>query len=466
MSSVPRILICGFDLLPAPTGFSRRITEYLRGLSGSYSVVVLTTKIPELTHIERYLNARLLRVPVGAGELQARILAFDRAVRRQLESEEYSLVHFTDPFGGYALCELREKYGYRTVYEAQTLFSEDLPFTQPQTEGDRRFLSKIRRQELFCLMNADQVICGSETTRSFLHGLGVHEDLVSVVRAPVDLEPYRPELVGSPDGVPARFLYVGSQVGWQGLSLLLRALQLASREIELRLQIVGPRHPRWHPHLEALSRELGIFGLVEMAAPVGHDELFKVLAGSDVGLLPLERNDRNTRQGGPLAKLTEYLAAGRPVIAADLPVTRELAPAESTLFYAADDPAALASRLVELARDPARRTEMGARGRTFARDHLASGRAHAKLRLVYEKLLGAPLGDGRTPPGPLEGSVTGTPTSRMIEEEGEIPKTDPEIHFPFEGPAHVPDRPPTPPSPPRALDAWAAQLMEGYCPPA
>ena len=143
---MPRVLLCAFDVVPSPTGTSRRVTDYLKALNGRFSVVAMTTKTPDVSHIERYQGARLLRVPVGAGDLVSKVQAFERAVRRQLESEEFNLAHYFDPFAGYTLAELRADYGYRLLYEAHAFPSLDLRFTQPQLEGDRRFLAKVRRQ--------------------------------------------------------------------------------------------------------------------------------------------------------------------------------------------------------------------------------------------------------------------------------------------------------------------------------
>jgi Glycosyltransferase Family 4 len=198
LSDLPRLLLCSFDVLPGPSGSSRRVTEYLKALPDRFSVVVLSVKTPDHSHIEKYQGARLLRVPVGAGDLASRIQSFERAVRRQLESEEYALVHFTDPFGGYALCELKDDYGYRLIYEAQTFPSQELRYTHPQLEGDRKFLSMVRSQELFCLMNADLVLTGSSTTRAFIHSLGVGQESVRVVREPMDLGR---QLLGIYDGL-------------------------------------------------------------------------------------------------------------------------------------------------------------------------------------------------------------------------------------------------------------------------
>jgi glycosyltransferase involved in cell wall biosynthesis len=430
LSDLPRLLLCSFDVIPGPSGSSRRVTEYLKALPDRFSVVVLSVKTPDHSHIEKYEGARLLRVPVGSGDLASRIQTFERAVRRQLESEEYALAHFTDPFGGYALCELKGDYGYRLVYEAHGFPSQELRYTHPQLEGDRKFLSKIRRQELFCLMNADLVLTGSPTTRSFIHSLGVGQDSVRVIRAPVDLGPYVPEALGAPDGSPMRLMYLGSQAPWQGLSGLLRGLALAVKQVDVRLTLVGARHPDWQPHLEDLVAELGLKEHVEFQPPVSHDDVAKVLTLADVGVLPLDDVDRNRLQGGSLAKVSEYLAAGRPVLAADLPVARELVPPLAGVFYPPGDDQALADRIIELARDIPRRIALGKQARAYAQQGLDAGLIRGQLLDIYDDLIGrrpvtldAPSEDEP----PLQAtSVTGTPTNRILALAGTVSAGAPE----------------------------------------
>ncbi|NVJ27098.1 glycosyltransferase, partial [Myxococcus sp. AM011] len=416
MSDLPRLLLCSFDVIPGPSGSSRRLTEYLKALPDRFSVVVLSAKTPDHSHIEKYQGARLLRVPVGSGDLASRIQAFERAVRRQLESEDYALCHFTDPFGGYALCELKGDYGYRLIYEAQTFPSQELRYTHPQTEGDRRFLSKVRRQELFCLMNADLIVTGSQTTRSYIQSLGASEELIRVVRAPVDLAPYVPDALGAPDGEPLRLMYLGSHVGWQGLPTLLRAVALAAKQVEVRLTLVGAQHPDWQPHLDELVKELGLKDRVEFQPPVHHDDVAKVLALADLGVLALDDVERNRLQGGPLAKVSEYFAAGRPVIAADLPVCRELIPEDAALFFPAGDSRAMADRIIELARDIPRRVELGNRAREHAEAALDAGVIRGQLLDLYDSLLEkrtGPVTSTSEDDLPAATMVTGTPTSRL-----------------------------------------------------
>ena len=387
VSDLPRLLLCCFDVIPAPTAISRRLTEYVKGLSDRYQVIVLTVKTPDHTHIERYHGARLLRVPVGAGDLAARVQAFDRAVRRQLDSEEYVMVHFFDPFSGYALCERRGDFGFKLVYDACSLPSVELPLVVSEAEANRRFIAKVRRQELFCLMNADVVVVANELTRDFVSGLGVPREQVQVLPAPVDLGPYDPALMGVPDATPMKLLHLGNQSHGQDLPTLLEAMQLALQTVDVRLTIVGPKIDEHQARLEEQVVALKLTGKVEFQPPVTHDDVHKVIAAADVGVLTLSDVERNSKVGSPLSRLGEYLAAGRPVIAADVASARALLPEDGVVLYRPQDKQSLADAIVSLATEPNRRVKLGAAARSASLDRDAA-KIRADLVAIYVALTG------------------------------------------------------------------------------
>ncbi|MFT3707752.1 MAG: glycosyltransferase [Archangium sp.] len=398
MSDLPRLLLCCFDVVPAPTAISRRMTEYLKGLSDRFQVVVLTVKTPDHTHIERYHGARLLRVPVGSGDLAARVQSFDRAVRRQLDSEEYVMVHAFDPFGGYALCERRSEFGYKVVYDACALPSVDLPSLHDEAEANRRFIARVRRQELFCLMNADSVIVANELTREFVTGLGVSREQTMVLPCPVDLTPYKPEVMGLPDATPMKLVHVGNLSTANDLPTVLEAMQLALQSVDLGLTVVGPRHPAHQARLEERIAALKLTGKVEFQDPVTHDDLHKVLATTDVGLLSLTDSERNMKVGSPLSRAAEYLAAGRPVIAADVASARATLQEEGVVFYKPGDKQSLADALIALASEPARRVKLGKAARNEALAH-DGAIVRADLVATYVTLTGTgnrAVGDAET----------------------------------------------------------------------
>ncbi|HEY3451919.1 MAG TPA: glycosyltransferase [Myxococcales bacterium] len=405
-----KVLYCSFDVIPEPTGTSARATDFIRGLTPLFNVDGLTVKSADHSHIERYFGMRLMRVPVGAGDLPVRAQTFERAVRRQLESDEYQLVHFTDPYGGYALCETRTQYNFKLVYEVTGFPSVEVKYTHPHLEGDRRFMSKLRRQELFCLMNADAVLVGSDQTAAMVQSLGVSPEKTTVIRSGADCSLYLPiSEMPLPDRVPMRLLYLGNQNAWQGLSTLLFAMSIASQLAEVRLAIVGPQHPTWRLQLEEMVKYRKLAGLVEFLDPVVAEELPKVLGAADVGVAPLEKNDRNTVQGAPVNKIAHYLAAGRPVIAANLPLVREITNDSCALYYEPGDENDLAEKIVALARDPARRVSMGEQAHLFAKEKLHADHGRTKLLKLFSGMLG-----GQTvaaPEAPREEQSSYAPTS-------------------------------------------------------
>ena len=420
VSDLPRVLLCSYEVFPGPTGASRRVGEYLRALQERYSVVVLCAKTPDHAHIEKLHGARVLRVPVGTGDLTSRLQTYERAVRRQLESEEYAIAHFLEPAAGHALCELKREHGARLVYEAQGFPSLELPALHPGAEADTRLLSRLRDQELHCLRNVDRVIVSSELTRRYVLGLGVDEAAVRVLRAPVSVAAFPPPSPApeAPLPAPLEILYLGSQVAWQGLTCLLNAVALAAPQVPLRLRLVGPRHPTYAPSLEVLAGELGLQELVEWVAPVPPDQLPALLARADVGVAPLEDVERNRVQGGALAKLSDYLAAGKAVVASDLPLTRAQLPEGAALLHPPGDARALAAHLVTLARSPSLRRRLGAEGRAFATRTLDTARVGAELVALYDGLLtpGAarPRAADLRAPGP-------PPPTRSVEERDTDP---------------------------------------------
>jgi glycosyltransferase involved in cell wall biosynthesis len=408
---LPKVFYCSFDVIPAPTGSSARAVGFIRALEGRSAADGLTLKTPELGHIERLHGMRLLRVPVGPGDLPARAQSFERAVRRQLESDEYQLVYFTDPYGGYPLCELKRQYKYKVVYEVAGLPSVEVRHTHPHLEGDRRFMARLRRQELFCLMNADAVVVGSEQTARMVQGLGVSREHITVIPTQVDPAPYAQIPLPAPDREPMRVLYLGGQQSWQGLGTLVFAASIAAKNAQLSLTIAGPENPAVRPQLEEAVRHRRLTGLVEFLAPVSPEELPKLLGDFDLGAAPLEKGERNAVQGAPIAKIAHYLAAGRPIVASDLPIVRELCDERCAAFHKPGEEADLARRLVELAHDPARRVAMGARARALAAERAGAEREQAKLLKLLAGLLGE-AGEGfRGQPSPAGGEASIEPQS-------------------------------------------------------
>ena len=83
--------------------------------------------------------------------------------------------------------------------------------------------------------------------------------------------------------------------------------------------------------------------------------------------------------------MLDALACARPVVASDLDSVRWLAKqADALTLVPPDDAGALADALDALAADPARRADLGARGRRFACAHHSWDRIAAALEPILE----------------------------------------------------------------------------------
>lgn len=111
------------------------------------------------------------------------------------------------------------------------------------------------------------------------------------------------------------------------------------------------------------------------------EEVASLLALSDVCVL-------SSVAEGFSNSILEYMAAARPVVATDVGGAREaVVEGETGHLVAAGDDAALASRVVELLRDPARAREMGERGRARVAAEFSCAAQLARTEALYERLL-------------------------------------------------------------------------------
>lgn len=169
---------------------------------------------------------------------------------------------------------------------------------------------------------------------------GVPRDRIVVAPDAVDLEPfaraYDSSLMrrtfGIPDGRTV-LMYTGSDQSWKGVDVLKEAV----------------RHLPPHYLLVLVGRirdDTNGDRRFFYAGPQPHHDIPRWLAAADYLMLSGNANDAlSARYTSPM-KLFEYMAAGRPIIAFDVPAFREVLDATSALFVPAQDPASIARAIV------------------------------------------------------------------------------------------------------------------------
>ncbi|OQY84576.1 MAG: hypothetical protein B6D40_05195, partial [Anaerolineae bacterium UTCFX3] len=99
-------------------------------------------------------------------------------------------------------------------------------------------------------------------------------------------------------------------------------------------------------------RKLGIEASVIVQPAVPHHEVPALVAAADICVAPLGLNDRNVTQGACPIKVLEYMAAGRPLLASNMPIVRELVREDvDALLFSPNDPEDLARQALTLLDD-------------------------------------------------------------------------------------------------------------------
>jgi glycosyltransferase involved in cell wall biosynthesis len=151
-------------------------------------------------------------------------------------------------------------------------------------------------------------------------------------------------------------VYAGHLYDYKGIPTVLQA---AAALPEVAFHLVGG----WDEDIARQRARAAALGLknVEFHGMKHQAELPPYLWHADVLLLPPSAHHPSAAWTSPL-KLGEYLAAGVPVVATDIPALRDWVTHREVEFVAADDPAALATGVNRMLKDRPRATELRING--------------------------------------------------------------------------------------------------------
>ena len=136
---------------------------------------------------------------------------------------------------------------------------------------------------------------------------------------------------------PFELLYLGSFQQWKGVSTAIKAMKLLP---EFHLTIIGGNERE----IEVLKSEASTN--VKFLGFRTHDQIRGVVEKASIALIPNRLIPANSLQTFPM-KLVEYAAAGKKIVATDLPILGELRPGSWCSRIEADRPEALADAVRE-----------------------------------------------------------------------------------------------------------------------
>lgn len=196
----------------------------------------------------------------------------------------------------------------------------------------------------------------SQAALELLGGLGIAADRLVYIPNGLDLARWSPRPPDAPPPEPPLIVCAARFAPVKRHRDLLEALGiLRGQGLDFRVVLAGEGPDL--AEMRELAGRLGLGSAVSFPGRIGADEVRELLADATVVCLP------SSCEGMPGA-LMEAMASGVPVVATDVPGTRELVVGgRSGLLVPAYDPPALAAALADVIRDRALRERLVEEGR-------------------------------------------------------------------------------------------------------
>lgn len=190
---------------------------------------------------------------------------------------------------------------------------------------------------------------------------------------------------GRPTGGESTIAYVGAITDSRGLEQAIAAL---AQNEATELRAVGPGSASYRERLAALVTHVGVADRVHLEPPVPPQDVVGEISSAAAGLALIQPTCLSYALSLP-NKLFEYLAAGLPILAADVPVIREFVESNGVgLIVPPDDLAAIAAAMTAIV-EPRRNSEL--RGAVSeAAQRLTWERESERLKQAYREAMERP----------------------------------------------------------------------------
>jgi len=361
----------------------RQVLEALSQLG--YAVDLLTYPVGADIRLPRLRTFRtpnpfgIKNVPVGLS-VQKLILdvPLTLQIRARLAQGRYTCIHAVEE-AAFPAVLLGRRYKVPVVYDMQSSLPEQLVTHRGLRNTPVRYL--LGKLEAWLLTRADFVVSSAglaERVRRIAPGSRVREWQYPSAIVPADTinaGRLRRQLA-----IPAEspvVLYGGTFESYQGLAQLLQAVPLVRAQVpDAMFVLVGAENGNGMAvrHQAAPLIKAGAVRIVDRQP---RHEIPSYLGMADVLVSPRSH-------GGNLPlKIFDYLAAGRPIVATDIPTHRTVLNEERAVLVSSRTEA-LAAGIVRLLRDPELAAGMAQEARRYAETHLGWNGFVESLSSLYE----------------------------------------------------------------------------------
>jgi glycosyltransferase involved in cell wall biosynthesis len=320
-------------------------------------------------------------VPVGLS-LQKVLLDIPLtfALQRRLSRGGYTCIHAVEE-AAFPAVLLGRRYKVPVVYDMQSSLPEQLVTRVGFRSLPMRLLAN--QMERWLLARADFVV-SSAGLQDRVHRIAPdarirewHYPAVMVQAAEADGDALRRQLEISPD-VPV-VLYGGTFESYQGLAELIQAIPVVrSKFPAATFVLVGAENGSGNA-IRTQAASLIQAGALRIIDRQPRHVISSYLSMADVLVSPRSH-------GGNLPlKVFDYLAAGRPIVATDIPTHRSVL-SEQNAVLVPPHTRGIAEGILSLLADPERAAGLAHAARAYAEERLGWGRFVASLGHLYEEV--------------------------------------------------------------------------------
>lgn len=231
------------------------------------------------------------------------------------------------------------------------------------------------------------IICYNELLKRALVEVGIRPEKILIAPSGVNLEHYlgrsSQEALRLELGLPVSkriVMYTGHFYAWKGVDTLVRASKLLDSDTEIYLIGGKEEHTREIRHVVSSIGAVNV-QFVPFQPP---ERVPKFLQAADVLVLPNATGSENSMFYTSPLKLFQYMAAGRPIVASDLPSIRQILGPDNAFMVKPDDPGALAQGICQAlsgAAEAARRAKLA---REQVREYTWEKRAERILKFATD----------------------------------------------------------------------------------
>lgn len=375
-----RSVYTAFDPYPSHKGSAIHIEKASGVLNDKFGKTLLLT-LPKQIRKRVKKPIKHLRFDGSEANFLDRALAYSKWVDEVLQSQYHLQVgHFRDIWGGMPIL----KYPHITsVFEVNGLPSIELQNRYSYITKDT--ILKIRKLEDECLQKSDLVICPSETIKTHLISRNIREDKIHVITNGASIPKDFKRLPELPDEY---IVYFGALQPWQGVDILIKAMQYLQDKPEVKLVICSSHKEKHSRVYQKLVNRLGLSEQVIWKHKLSKEKLFRVIQHAVCTAAPLTECARNLEQGCSPLKIFESMACKTPIIAPDLPVVREiLTPDIEAKLIRPDRPAELARAIRLLVDYPDYGKELAQNAFEKLEETYTWDKIDANLSTFYDKLV-------------------------------------------------------------------------------